>query len=181
MNTHSNPYLPDFGEPASTFNSPPYSVPPPPSSSLESTPSSIALELPKEVSRNPHDLRVFDKKTLTIPSEPILYLPPFLSALPSTYVESALPTSKGRAPKVTEAHLPDIDGPSLALHKALHGFTPVTEKYASVSYAEAFNWDQLDLPEEDEHEWYCHVFRSIRKPGNQNDCQSMSLWLPDLC
>lgn len=180
MNTHNNPYLPDFGEPASTSNSPLHSIPPSPSSSLESTPSSIALELPKEVSRNPHDLPVFDKETLTNPSEPILYLPPFLSALPSN-VESASPTSTGRAPKVTVAHLPDIDGPSLSLHKALHGFTPVTEKYATVPYAEAFNWDQLDLPEEDEHEWYCVVFRSIRKLGNQNDRQSMSLWLPDLC
>lgn len=64
--------------------------------------------------------------------------------------------------------MPDIDGPSLALHKALHNFTPITEKYASTSYAEAFNWDDLDLPEEDEHEWYCVAFRSIRKAGSQN-------------
>jgi hypothetical protein len=76
--------------------------------------------------------------------------------------------------------LPDIDGPSLALHKALHNFTPITEKYASVSYAEAFNWDDLDLPEEDEHEWYCVAFRSVRKPGSESGRKSTSLRLPDL-
>ena len=78
------------------------------------------------------------------------------------------PTSTGRIPKATESHLPDIDGPSLSLHKALHDFTPVTDKYASVSYAKAFNWDELDLPEEDEHDWYVVAFKSIRKPGSEN-------------
>jgi hypothetical protein len=170
MDTHSNPYLPtsDFGEPASSSNSPLYSVTPSPSLSLVSTPASSVLELPEEVPRNPHVLPVFDKETLTNPSEPILYLPPFLSSLPHTYANSMSPSSTGRIPKATESHLPDIDGPSLSLHKALHNFTPVTEKYASASYAEAFNWDQLDLPEEDEHEWYVVVFRSIRKPGSDS-------------
>lgn len=133
-----------------------------------STPATSVSELPKEVPRNPHDLPVFDKDSLTNPSEPILYLPPFLSSLPPTHVNSTSPTSTGRVPKATESHLPDIDGPSLALHKALHNFTPITEKYASVSYAEAFNWGDLDLPEEDEHEWYCVAFRSVRKPGSEN-------------
>ena len=172
MNTQLNPYLPAVGEPASSSssNSPLSSIPTSPSSSQVSTPASSVLELPKEVPRNPHDFPVFDKDSLTNPSEPILYLPPFLSSLPHTLVNFSSPTSTGRAPKATEAHLPDIDGPSLALHKALHNFTPITEKYASTSYAEAFNWGDLDLPEEDEHEWYCVAFRSIRKPGSENGC-----------
>ena len=176
MNTHYNPYLPEVGEPASPSNSPLSSIPTSASSSLPtsgssslvSSPASSVLELPKEVPRNPHDLPIFDKDSLTNPSEPILYLPPFLSSLPPTYVDSTSPASTGRVPKVTEAHLPDIDGPSLALHKALHNFTPITEDYASTSYAEAFNWDDLDLPEEDEHEWYCVAFRSVRKLGSEN-------------
>ncbi len=181
MNTHHhNPYLPqaDFEEPPSSPNSPLYSIPPSPSLSLVSTPASSVVELPKET-RNPHDLPVFDKDSLTNPAEPILYLPPFLSSLPHTHVNSISPTSTGRVPKATEAHLPDIDGPSLALHKALHNFVPTTEKYASMSYADAFNWDELDLPEEDEHDWYCVAFRSIRKQGSENGRQSTSLRLPD--
>jgi hypothetical protein len=179
MNTLHNPYLPGLGESASSSTSPLSSIPTSPSESLVSTPASSVLELPKEVPRNPHDLPVFDEDTLTNPSEPILYLPPFLSSLPPTHVNSTSPTSTGRVPKATEARLPDIDGPSLALHKALHNFTPITEKYARVSYAEAFNWGDLDLPEEDEHEWYCVAFRSIRKPGSENGCQSTLLRLPD--
>lgn len=169
MNTQLNPYLPEAGEPASSSNSPLSSIPTSPSESLVSTPASSVFELPKEVPRDPHDLPLFDKDSLTNPSEPILYLPPFLSTLPPAHVNSALPISPGRVPKTTESRLPDIDGPSLALHKALHNFTPITEKYASTSYAEAFNWGDLDLPEEDEHEWYCVAFSSIRKPGSEND------------
>jgi len=168
MNNNSNPYLPDFSEPPSS-NSSLYSVTPSPTLSLVSTPASDVLELPQEVPRNPHDLPVFDKETLINPGEPILYLPPFLSTLPPRYAGFVSPTSMGRIPKATEAYLPDIDNASLSLHKALHNFTPITEKYASTSYSEAFNWAELDLPEEDEHEWYCVVFRSIRKPGSEND------------
>lgn len=81
--------------------------------------------------------------------------------------------STDRVPKTTEARLPDIDAASLSLHKALHNFCPLTENYAATSYAEAFNWDELDLPEEDEHDWYCVVFRSIRKPGSESGRESM--------
>jgi hypothetical protein len=170
MNTHYNPYLPEVGEPSSSSSSSQSSIPTSPSSSLVSTPASSVVELPKEVRRDPHDLPVFDRDTLTNPSEPILYLPPFLSSLPPAHVNStSAPTSTGRVPKATDSRLPDIDGPSLALHKALHNFTPITEKYASTSYAEAFNWGDLDLPEEDEHEWYCVAFTSIRKPGSESD------------
>lgn len=172
MNTLHNPYLPDAGEftSGSSTNSPLSSIPTSPSSSPVSTPASSVLELPKEVPRNPHELPVFDKDSLTNPRETILYLPPFLSSLPHPHVNATSPISTGRVPKATEAHLPDIDGPSLALHKALHNFTPITEKYASTSYAEAFNWDELDLPEEDEHEWYCVAFRSVRRQGSENGC-----------
>lgn len=173
MNTHYNPYLPELGEPASApSDSSQSSISTSPSSSLVSTPASSVIELPKdseEVRRDPHNLPIFDKDTLTKPSEPILYLPPFLSSLPPTHVNSILsPSSTGRVPKATDSRLPDIDGPSLALHKALHNFTHITEKYASTSYAEAFNWAELDLPEEDEHEWYVVAFTSIRKPGSEN-------------
>ena len=169
MNTVYNPFLPKAGEPRSS-NSSESSIPTSPSSSLVSTPASSVIELPKEVPRDPHDLPVFDKDSLTNPSETILYLPPFLSSLPPIHVTSTPPTSTGRVPKSTESRLPDIDGPSLALHKALHNFTPITEKYASATYSEAFNWGELDLPEEDEHDWFCVAFRSIRRPGSENDC-----------
>jgi hypothetical protein len=167
MNTHYDPYLPEVAEPASSSsNSPQSSIPTSPFSSPVSTPASSVFELPKEVRRDPHDLPVFGKDT---PTDPILYLPPFLSSLPPAHVDStSSPTSTGRVPKVTDSRLPDINGPSLALHKALHGFTAVTEKYASTPYPEAFNWGDLDLPEEDEHEWYCVTFTSVRKPDSSS-------------
>ena len=172
MDTPYNPYLPplDSDERASPTPSPLDSSTPS-SLSLASTPASSIIELPKQVARDPHDIPVFDKETLTNPGEPILYLPPFLSSLPHKLSPPEFTSSNDRVPKATEAHLPDIDSPSLSLHKALHKFTPVTENYAAVSYVEAFNWDELDLPEEDEHEWYCVAFRSLRKPGSESGRQ----------
>ena len=177
MDTLHNPYLPplDFDEHASSTSSPLDSSTPS-SSSLVSTPASSIIELPNQVPRNPHDIPVFDKETLTNPGEPILYLPPFLSSLPHTLSPPKSTFSNGRIPKATEAHLPDIDSPSLSLHKALHKFTPITDNYAAVSYAEAFNWDELDLPEEDEHEWYGVTFRSLRKRGSESGRQSTFLF-----
>ena len=171
--TPYNPFLPppDFDEYPSPSSSPLDSSTPS-SLSLVSTPASSIIELPKQVPRDPHDIPIFDKETLTNPGKPIFYLPPFLSSLPHT-LSSPKPTSSSRrVPKATVAHLPDIDPPSLSLHKALHKFTPITENYAAVPYAEAFNWDELDLPEEDEHEWYCVAFRSLRKRGSENGRQS---------
>ncbi|KAF9519213.1 hypothetical protein BS47DRAFT_1337441 [Hydnum rufescens UP504] len=46
-----------------------------------------------------------------------------------------------------DAHLPDIDP------------TP---------FPEAFNWDELALPEDEAREWYCVVFRSRRKLGSDS-------------
>lgn len=45
---------------------------------------------------------------------------------------------------------------------------PRDDRYASVGYEEAFNWDELRLPEEEEREWYCVAFRSLRKPGSES-------------
>jgi len=182
MDTPHNPYLPrfDFDEHASSTYSPLDSSTPS-SLSLVSTPASSIIELPKQVPRDPHDIPVFDEETLTNPGEPILYLPPFLSSLPHTLSPPKSTSPNGRVPNSTEAHLPDIDSPSLSLHKALHKFTPIAENYAAVSYAEAFNWDELDLPEEDEHEWYCVAFRSLRKAGSESGRQSTFLCPPHLC
>jgi hypothetical protein len=74
-------------------------------------------------------------------------------------------------PKVltTETRLPYIDPVSLSLHRALHYFRPLNDKYASRAYGEAFNWDELRLPEDEEREWYCVAFRSRRKEGSNGD------------
>jgi len=171
MDTLNTPYppTPDAGEDSSS-PSPVSSTMSSPDLSLVSTPASsvFELQLPKEAKRNPHELPVFDKETLTNPRQPILYLPPILSSLPHTYGESQTTAPTGRVPKATDSHLPDIDAASLSLHKALHNFTPVTEKYAGTLYAEAFNWDELELPEDDEHDWYCVAFRSLRKADSES-------------
>lgn len=119
---------------------------------------------------DPHHLPVFDGTTLTAPTAPILYLPPLLSSLPSKYEFQIPPAPHTNNSKPqflnTETRLPDIDPASLALHKALHQFRPVTMEYSTTPYGEAFNWDELHLPEGLEREWYCVVFRSKRKEGS---------------
>ncbi|THH27843.1 hypothetical protein EUX98_g6335 [Antrodiella citrinella] len=110
---------------------------------------------------DPHHLPTFDSKTLTAPTAPILYLPPLLSSLPpglGHVFTSQLDAQ--RRPLNTETRLPDIDPVSLALHKALHHFQPVTPEYSATPYEDAFNWSELHLPEDSEREWYCVVFRS---------------------
>jgi hypothetical protein len=74
-------------------------------------------------------------------------------------------------PIVTETRLPNIDPASLSLHKALHRFRPLTPDYAGTPYGEAFNWEELVLPEGEERDWYCVVFRSRRKPGSDGGCE----------
>ncbi|KAF9071689.1 hypothetical protein BDP27DRAFT_1382340 [Rhodocollybia butyracea] len=121
-----------------------------------------------ETARNPHDIPTFDLDSLKEPKSPILYLPPLLSSLPTNLPQSpSLPHE--HAPLVTETRLPDIDPASLSLHKALHHFRPLNAHYAVTSYAEAFNWHELSLPEDEEREWYCVVFRSKRKAGSDGD------------
>ena len=80
-------------------------------------------------------------------SKPVLYLPPLLSSLPASYEPAQKPLL--HPPLTTETRLPDIDPASLSLHHALHHFRPIDEQYAARPYSESFNWDQLQLPEED--------------------------------
>ena len=123
---------------------------------------------PAQQPRNPHDLPTFNSKTLTEPEAPILYLPPLLSSLPERF--PSLTVQPQNRPLVTETRLPDIDPVSLSLHKALHHFKPITADYADTPYADAFNWSELVLPEDEEREWYCVVFRSKRKAGSDGGC-----------
>ena len=115
--------------------------------------------------RDPHRLPTFDG---TRPTEPILYLPPMLSSLPEGVAHPGYPLRAPGAPgpRATEARLPTIDRASLALHRALHAFRPASGEYSTLSYAEAFNWDELELPADEEREWYCVAFRSKRKEGS---------------
>ena len=43
-------------------------------------------------------------------------------------------------------------------------------------YAEAFNWDELELPADEEREWYCVAFRSKRKEGSDSGRESLSVY-----
>jgi len=121
--------------------------------------------------RAAHELPDFEAAD---PTRPILYLPPLLSKLPQTYDKDGKeshkphfhPTEPG--PLHTETHLPSIDPVSLSLHHALHKFKPVDDKYASTPYGVSFNWAQLELPEDEERDWYCVAFRSRRKPGSDS-------------
>ncbi|KAI0081896.1 hypothetical protein K474DRAFT_1009197 [Panus rudis PR-1116 ss-1] len=117
---------------------------------------------------DPHTLPTFDSTTLISSTAPILYLPPLLSALPVGYENHypPLPADSKRRPLTTESRLPHVDPVSLALHKALHNFQPVTPDYSVTPYEKAFNWHELVLPEDAEREWYCVVFRSKRKEGS---------------
>ncbi|KAI0066112.1 hypothetical protein BV25DRAFT_1820988 [Artomyces pyxidatus] len=159
MTSLANPYLiadTDAVEPSSTSTSP--------LSSPDSLPDSDYS--PVTPPHDPHALPVFSPTSLTHPSKPILYLPPLLSSLPYPHPPH-IPTSAPIPIKRTETRLPDIDPASLSLHRALHHFAPVVESYAHAKYADAFNWDELELPEDEEREWYCVAFRSIRKQGSE--------------
>lgn len=134
------------------------------------TPAEIALKQQAEhAPRDPHILPTFSRRS----QSPILYLPPLLSSLPAGVIAPNYPTSlpafsspSAPRPLATDSRLPSIDNASLSLHRALHHFRPVTEEYATIPYVEAFNWDELELPEDDEREWYCVAFRSKRKDGS---------------
>jgi len=137
-----------------------FTFPPHPSEALHK--SDDAPEVDVQTERDPHNLPKFH--TNGDPAAPILYLPPLLSSLPHTFssqnVDSIPP------PLPTETRLPDIDPASLSLHKALHRFRPLTDAYADVPYTAGFNWDDLELPEDEEREWYVVAFRSRRKDGS---------------
>lgn len=140
--------------------------------------------------RNPHDLPSFTSEGLAHPSSPVLYLPPLLSKLPPKYPDfDPFPSSSSLSPSssspsssfplssptqlpsalITETRLPDIDPASLSLHKALHKFRPIDSNYAGTPYAEAFNWSELELSEDEEREWYVVAFRSKRKAGSDGE------------
>lgn len=90
------------------------------------------------------------------PSSELLYLPPLLSLLPtqSRDAEPITPFSFDQpAVGFTKSRLPSIDEASIALHHALKHFRPTTENYAYGAYEDAFNWEELVLPEEVEREW----------------------------
>ena len=116
---------------------------------------------------DPHKLPTFGESSASH-SVPVLYLPPLLSSLPEQL--EPVPLDSAQPPLVTETRLPDIDPASLSLHKALHKFAPKDADYAATPYAEAFNWTELSLPEDEEREWYCVVFRSKRKAGSDGGC-----------
>jgi hypothetical protein len=118
---------------------------------------------PHKPPRDPHQLPSFNS---SLPPEDVLYLPPLLSSLPSSLSLAD-----------TATRLPSIDPASLSLHKALHKFRAVTPDYASLPYADAFNWKQLQLDVQLEREWYCVVFRSKRRPGSDSGRKSAVLSL----
>jgi len=120
-----------------------------------------------DTERHSHELPTFNSKSLTNPPSTVLYLPPLLSSLPHE-LGVLLHTSLEQQPMLSETRLPDIDPASLSLHKALYHFHPATPHYAEVPYDEAFNWKELDLPEDEEREWYCVAFRSKRLPGSDS-------------
>ena len=158
---------------ASSESSPLTSLAPSPTLTFASSPASSISELVlKDLPYDPHVPPFIGKEAPVHFDQPILYLPPLISSLPCSFPNHTH-TSTDRVPKITEARLPDIDAASLSLHRALHNFAPLTENYAATSYAEAFNWDELDLPVDDEHDWYCVAFRSIRKPGSESGRESM--------
>lgn len=132
--------------------------------------------------RDPHLPPDFDSKTTL--ATPTLYLPPLLSSLPK-HISHQQPPIANFPPLITETRLPDIDPASLSLHKALHRFRPLAPNYASVPYSEAFNWSELVLPEEEEREWYCVVFRSKKKSDRDDICMDLFITifqsLADLC
>lgn len=83
--------------------------------------------------------------------------------------------------QLTETRLPNIDQVSLELHRALHHFRPITEDYSSEPYHESFNWDDLELPENMEGEWYCVAFRSRRKANSDDHCKCITISVSLLC
>jgi hypothetical protein len=105
--------------------------------------------------------------------EEILYLPPLLSSLPHTHEPYEHQEGEKNVPLHTSTHLPSIDPVSLSLHKALHKFKPRDSQYASKPYGEAFNWADLQLPVDEEREWYCVAFRSRRRHGSDSARKSI--------
>ncbi|KAG9316330.1 hypothetical protein JVU11DRAFT_2361 [Chiua virens] len=117
--------------------------------------------------RDPHVVPTFTTESITNPTSTILYLPPLLSSLPQDVSIPSIIVE--RQPMATDSRLPNIDPVSLSLHKALHHFRPLAEGYAAHPYSLAFNWSELDLPVDEEREWYAVAFRSRRKKGSDSE------------
>ncbi|ORY89751.1 hypothetical protein BCR35DRAFT_287766 [Leucosporidium creatinivorum] len=96
------------------------------------------------------------------PSADLLYLPPLLSLLPASTPPATPLRTENHQVGYTTSRLPTVDAASIALHHALHAFKPTTPNYAYDDYSEAFNFNELRLPEEMEREWYIVAFRSTR-------------------
>ncbi|KAF6761171.1 hypothetical protein DFP72DRAFT_880305 [Ephemerocybe angulata] len=126
-----------------------FTHPPHPSSLKAKDTQTMPFDPTPEASaeRDPHTIPSFELKEHKVP---VLYLPPLLSSLPERIPPHNLP--KEYPPLVTETRLPDIDPASLSLHKALHHYKP-----------------ELELPEDEEREWYCVAFKSQRKAGSNGD------------
>lgn len=101
------------------------------------------------------------------------YTPPLLSRLPTTLL--ATPYSQPqlafdeKAVGYTISELPSIDPASLALHYALYRFRAISDAYATLPYHQAFNWQDITLPEEIQREWYIVAFRSTRRKDADSD------------
>ncbi|GAA5868630.1 hypothetical protein JCM3774_003605 [Rhodotorula dairenensis] len=163
------------------------------SSSLASTPPELPAEVDRKVEAEQRALctvedaiaAIRERSGLTTVShrgeslaapDPLLYLPPLLSRLPS---DSSSPSTSAPHPTTgesfidyTASHLPRIDAASLALHRALHAFRPTTPLYAIAPYPASFNWSDIVLEDElegsvrtHEREWYIVAFRSKRRQG----------------
>lgn len=137
----------------------------PPDSPLSSVDLSLT-SLPGDFDHqsDPHYLPTFESIEYARQRRPTFYLPPLLT-LPLEALCLPEPTSSYQ-PYTT--YLPDLSAVTLALHKALHQFRPLTENYAETPFDEAFNWEELYLPEDAEREWFAVVTHSKTKDGSND-------------
>ncbi|EKM54265.1 uncharacterized protein PHACADRAFT_257997 [Phanerochaete carnosa HHB-10118-sp] len=117
---------------------------------------------------DPHHLPGFDSKEYGAQRKPVFYLPPLLS-LPLEAL--CLPEPAGSYRPYT-TYQPDFAAVTLDLHKALHRFRPITENHAEAPFDEAFNWEELYLPEDTEREWFAVVTHSKTKNGSDDGRKS---------
>ncbi|CED82057.1 hypothetical protein [Phaffia rhodozyma] len=89
-----------------------------------------------------------------------------ISPIPSTKPNGVNRQPERYIPPVPEVPLSEQ---SFKLQEALRAFRPLSGKYAEVSYKDAFNWEDIQLDEDIEGEWYCVAFRSKRNRLVIND------------
>jgi len=114
------------------------------------SPKRTALSLPSSPDLDSYRRRSIDDHhhhlppvTASIPSNPILYLPPLLSPLPHEHSNHHHTGPSEEELSDFNTRLPDIDPASLVLHQALHRFSPIDGQYARLGYSTAFNWEDL--------------------------------------